>query len=300
MRGVPLLLILGAPFFFFGGPGVHGSRSFVALWDLGHVLFFFLASLWLFQYLKFRFPSRSFFYEFIMVFFIVLILGVSIEGLQMCSDGRLADVNDILRNQLGCLLTCVFLYPQKGYGKNVFRILMFIVASTFLIPLIRAVTDEYIAWRQFPVLSDFETVFEIDRWKDEEKLVVSKGFARHGEYSLQVQLTTDKYSGVSLTYFKRNWQGFENLFFSVYNPDDKVLEFVCRIHDLAHNNNFNDRFNRRFLLEKGWNDLVVSLHDIEKSPENRLLDLGEIEAIGFFVVEQKRERLVYIDSVYLE
>ena len=42
-----LLLLIGMPFFFFGYPEHFGGRSFFALWDLGHVLFFALAS-WLF------------------------------------------------------------------------------------------------------------------------------------------------------------------------------------------------------------------------------------------------------------
>lgn len=302
MQIIILLLLVGVPFLFYGGPGSHGSRSFIALWDLGHVLFFFLTSLWLFKRLQCHFARLPVFATFRNVFLIVLILGAIVEGLQMCSGDRLADVNDILRNQLGCLIAFAFCYPQKGYKKFVFRFVILVFVSISLIPLTRGVTDEWIARHQFPVLSDFETVCEIDRWrkgKGEGLLSVKKGLARHGEQSLRVQLTTDTYSGVSLEYFQGNWQGFKNLFLSVYNPDDKPLELICRIHDSAHVNRYNDRFNKKFILKKGWNDLVVSLNDVENSPKGRLLNLAEIQNLKLFVMEQKSERVIYVDSVYL-
>ena len=293
-------LLIGVPFFFLGGPGANGSRSFVALWDLGHVLFFFLASLGLFKYFQNRFSSRSFFSVSFKVFWIVLILGVSVEVLQMCSGDRSPDIFDILRNQLGCLIALVFLYSQGGYKKIVLRCVVLALVIVVLIPLVRGVTDEWFAREQFPVLSDFETSLEVNRWVNQTMLVVKKGPARHGDHSLQVQLTTDRYSGVSLKYFNEDWREYKNLLFSVYNPDDEILELVCRIHDNSHNNKYNDRFNRKFKLKKGWNDLLVSLHDVETSPRDRLLNLGEVETVGFFVVEQERERVVYLDSVYLE
>lgn len=300
MRVVLLLIILGAPFFLLGGPGAHGSRSFVALWDLGHILFFFFTSLWLFQYFKYRLPNRSFFSIFITVFFVVLILGVSIEGLQMLSGERLPDVVDILRNQLGCLVAFVFWYSGKGSKRIVLRCVALVLVSIALIPLVRGGTDEWIARKQFPLLSDFETNFEIDRWRSGGKLRLEKEISRHGEQALRVQLTTDKYSGVSLKYFQGNWRAFNNLFFSIYLPGDEPLEIVCRVHDSAHENRYYDRYNRSILLKNGWNDLVISLAEVENSPKGRLLKLEEVESFGFFVIEQKEKRILYLDSVYLE
>jgi len=296
-----MVLLLGMPFFFYGGPGAHGSRSFVALWDLGHVLFFFLASLWLFKYLQNCFPTRSIFVVSRNVFLIVLFLGFAIEGLQMCFSGdRSPDMVDILRNQLGCMIALNVYLVEKGYRRTLFRFVTFGFVCIALIPLILGAGDEWIARQQFPVISDFETSFEIDRWKAEGRLSVEKEIARNGIQSLKVRLTTDKYSGVSLQYVRENWRGYNHLLVSIYNPDDESLEIICRIHDSAHNNKYNDRFNRKFLLRKGWNDLVISIHEIENSLNGRLLNLDEVETIGFFVVEQERERVVYIDSVYLE
>jgi VanZ family protein len=300
MKIIGLVLLFGVPFFFFGGPGAHGSRSFVALWDLGHVLFFFLTSIWLYKYQRSRFRFLSFLAIFRNVFLVVFVLGVLVEGVQMCSVARAPDVYDILRNQLGCLLVFAIYYQQKGFKRIVFRFVIIGFMCFAFIPLLRGVTDEWIARKQFPVISDFETSLEIDRWKSNGLIRIEKGIARHGEHALRVQLTTDTYSGVSLEYFHGNWQGFTSLFFSVYNPDDVPLEAVCRIQDSAYVNRYDDRFNRSFLLKTGWNDIVISLEDVEHGPEGRLLNLAEVESFKLFVMEQERERIIFMDWVYLE
>ena len=46
-RSIPVLLVIGLPFFFVGGPGFYSARSRVHLWDLGHILYFGLFTLWL-------------------------------------------------------------------------------------------------------------------------------------------------------------------------------------------------------------------------------------------------------------
>ena len=300
MRALLLLLFLGAPFFFLGGPGARGSRSFIALWDLGHILFFSLTSLWLIQYFQARFPNRSFTSIFIIVFLLVLFLGGSVEGLQMYSGERLPDIVDILRNQLGCLVVFVFWYSNKSCKTFGLRCVVLVLVGIALMPLAKGGIDEWIARNQFPVLSDFESNFEINRWSSNGTLRVEKGIARHGEQALRVQLTTDKYSGVSLKYFQGDWRAFDNLFFSIYNPEDEPLEIVCRVHDSAHANQYNDRFNRKFLLKQGWNDIAVSLKDVESAPRDRLLNVADVDNFQLFVMEQERSRIIYLDSVYLE
>ncbi len=304
IRFVLFLLLVGAPMFFIGGPGAHGSRSFVALWDLGHVLFFALTSWLLHKLLRARFPETSLIIIQIYIFLIVLIAGITVERLQVFFDGRSPSFHDILRNQLGYLIIVAFFDFGEGQLKKELRSALQLSVALLLVmalcPLGRAVIDEQIAARQFPVLSDFETPFEIDRWAAEKKLTVQKGIARHGKYSLKVQLTTNTYSGVGLIHFPGDWSEFKNLYISVFYPEDGQLELVCRIHDSEHNNEYADRFNKRFVLEKGWNDLVISLADIERAPVDRFLNISKIENLKLFVVRQEKERIIYIDNVHLE
>jgi len=57
--GLPLLI--GLPFFFYGGPGYHSARSFQAAWNLGHILYFALVTGWIscgFQPTSLSIPQR--------------------------------------------------------------------------------------------------------------------------------------------------------------------------------------------------------------------------------------------------
>jgi len=86
---------------------------------------------------------------------------------------------------------------------------------------------------------------------------------------------------------------------SVFLPEEEQLKLVCRIHDSEHNNEYADRFNRSFVLENGWNDLVIPLNDVQTAPVDRLMKMDRIENVTLFVIRQDKGRVIYIDYVYL-
>ena len=306
-RIISFILLLGFPFFFFGGPGYYSSRSFAAAWNLGHILFFTLAAWLLGRYFLERGWRRSFFSLCLRVFVVVLVAGIGIELLQMGIDGRFPDLRDVLRNQLGCLIAFAFFPPvrlpvtgsrRRLLQAGVLGLLLFAVW-----PLARALVDERLAHKQFPVLSDFETPFEWLRWKDTRQLRVVTAPVRHGRHALRVQLSTATYSGTSLFYFPHDWRGYRWLRFSIFNPGGREIALHCRINDVRHRDHgqrFEDRFHHRFLLKKGWNDLAVSLEEVKQAPAGRTMDMQRIEGFGIFVVRQPLPLVLYIDNVYLD
>lgn len=299
-----ILLLTGVPFFFIGGPAYHTARSFKECWNLGHVLFFFLAT-WLVVSLRAsrQLPQKDWFF-FIWVFLGVLGSGICIELLQKASGGRAVDGWDLYRNQLGCLaaFVCTASLPLTQKGN---RLLMLMLTGLLLVaarPLYQALADEQAARNQFPVLSDFETPFEQMRWRDIHQLSRQQKFVRHGRYGLRVQLSTATYSGTSLFYFPHDWRDYKRLYFSVFIPDTDFLFLHCRINDTLHNQHglrFDDRFHKRFTLQPGWNDLSVALQDVRTAPATRLMDMEHIEGLGLFVIRQKRTHVLYLDHVYL-
>lgn len=304
-----LCVILGgvAPFFFFGGPAYHSSQSYKAAWDLGHIFFFCVVTILLFQFLTSPKRQRHDLQNLAMVFLVVLVLGFLVELLQMYNSHRSPDVYDILRNQLGCLVgyTIVTLKSKAEGGKWWLKLLRCCVCCGLLFalwPLTRSLVDEHIAHKQFPVLADFETPFERLRWVNSRQLEVQEEIVRHGKRAIQVRLTTATYSGTTLFYFPHNWHGYSILHFSVYNPLEQPLELHCRIHDKRHKESgsaFSDRFHRKFIMHQGWSDLQVSLMEVEQAPKSRNMDMGQIENLGFFVVRQPEARLMYLDNIYL-
>lgn len=301
-----MLLLIGLPFFFYGGPGYHSARSYKAAWDLGHILFFAILSLWLHGPLRNTGAGRSTIRASLTLFLLVFAVGFVVEVVQMLATERSPDLSDLLRNQLGCLLAMAFLIrPSPFQGKwlqPVVRVTVCGLLVGALWPLARAVTDEYLAAKQFPVLSDFETPFERYRWNNVRQLQEESTTVRHGSRAMRVQLSTAKYSGVALFYFPRDWRGYSALHCSVYNPQPDPLMLNCRIHDVHHKDNgseYADRFNQQFILQQGWNDLVVSLDRVKNAPKGRSMDMEHIEGFGLFVVQQASPMHIYLDHLYL-
>ena len=301
-----LILILGLLFmlFFISGPDYHASRSFKSFWNFGHILFFSLLPLLVYSISK---PPIS--YQRQVIYFIVLtiVLGVLIEVLQTGLDNRLPDTGDIFRNIIGALVGLVFLLPSR---KNVpkkrllaIQALVILLVMLQFVPISKAIWDENMAKRQFPLLSGFETPFEIDRWTGGAVFEIGKEIKKNGDSALKVMLTTETYSGVGLKYFPGNWEEFQFFQFSVYNPQNRELKLTCRIHDWQHTQGrqvYADRFNRSYSVLQGWNKITIPLDQVKAAPENRQMDMQRIQGVGIFAVRLRNPRTIYIDDIGLK
>ena len=304
---LPLLLVVmllaGFPFFFLGGPGYHGSRSFVALWDLGHILFFSLFSLLVIVSARKKGFYTSSLRFFGLLFGSVFLIGITVELMQGFLENRNVSGKDLYFNQLGCLLA--FSITGLRIGKmrqTMVRACVLLLIILAVRPLGQVLYDERVAVKQFPVLSDFETGFEQTRWRDIRQIERQAEVVRSGGYGLRIRLSTATYSGVNLFYFPGDWHGYKTINFSVYNPDDQELALHVRIHDRHHKQHkmkFSDRFHKRFVVFPGWNDLTVCLQTVRDAPLDRQMDMADIENFGIFVIRQPRARIIYLDSVYL-
>jgi len=301
----PLILILmgAAPFFFLGGPTYHSSQSHKAAWDLGHILFFSIATILLYRSLRSKKTGWSERNVLVVLFFCILGLGITVELLQMLTSGRQPDPFDVARNQIGCLAG--FALVTLGSNVSWLKPYRCVVAVGLLIacwPLARSLMDEQIAQAQFPVLANFETPFERLRWVSPKQLKIEKGRASNGKRAMRVQLSTSQYSGTSLFYFPGDWTGYRVLHFDVYNPREEELTLHCRIHDKHHWKSrgvFADRFHQKFRLMQGWNTFQIDLSAVKEAPATRTMDMQQIESFGLFVIKQSQPHTIYIDNVYL-
>ena len=179
---------------------------------------------------------------------------------------------------------------------------MIVLMLVMLWPLSKSLIDEAVARYQFPLLSGFETPFELDRWQGGKRLSVETISSISKGSLLKLSLTTDKYSGASLRYFDGNWASARTLKISVYNPDENPLQLSCRIHDQQHTEGYQeytDPYNRQFLLLTGWNQLEIDLDEVEGAPSGRNMDMSRIRSVGLFTVALPESRIIYIDEVRL-
>lgn len=236
---------------------------------------------------------------------ITFLLGVSIELMQY-GTARTPDTGDVLRDLTGSLLVLVFgpaAAKLRPVNRRFFLQLSVIVLTLIMVwPFARSLIDDAISWYQFPLLSGFETPFEIDRWEGDGRLSVESEMSISNGNILKLSLTTDKYSGTSLRYFNGNWTSVSSLKMSIYNPDTNPLWIVCRIHDLQHsdgNEEYEDRYNHSFLLLPGWNHIKIELSEVEDSPSGRSMDMSRIRGIGIFTVSLPAPGVIYLDDIRL-
>ncbi|MFO7494554.1 MAG: hypothetical protein R6X05_02840 [Desulfobacterales bacterium] len=289
---------------FVGGPGYLSPRSFTRVWNLGHiVLFFLLTDLFLQNRLHLnRTRSAGMFWGALAA---TLVLGTVVELFQS-RIGRLPDAGDVARDLLGTLLALAFRRRSAagkiGWPHRSLQIAAGLMLVAACVPLTIALLDECRAASAFPQLGSFETTTELGRWEGSADRAPSGEVFRDGRRSLKISLTCAKYSGVALKYFPRDWRGYGALEFSVFNPGPAPLGLTCRVHDRTHSvtgQHYSDRFNRRVTIAPGWNDISIALEDIHRAPLTRPMDLSRIDGLGLFSVRLPAPATVYLDRVRL-
>ena len=289
---------------FVGGPDHNSIRSFRTIWDLGHILFFAILNCAILKSFTF-FRTKTLLQKILWVSFISLFLGITTEFVQIGLN-RTADLFDVSRDFIGGLIPVLFQSATKfrdlGLIMKAARITLALIILIYLVPFLSAATDEFLAWREFPVLANFESPFEIGRWYTDLDIAIDHELAFEGKSSLKVPLTTDEFSGLSLKYFPTNWDNYSRFNMNIYNPLDDTLTVEFRIHDLEHalrHQPYPDRFNTSFNLSSGWNTLSVDLERVARAPKDRAMNMKDIRAVGIFVTNLPKPVTIRLDNIYL-
>jgi len=303
--GLFVALLTASFLLFFSGPDTYAIRSLRELWNLGHILYFGLLVYLFWRFTKSFRLSRNIIW--LISLLLTLIWGGAIEVLQYAS-ARTADLMDLSRDFCGTLLVLSFMPglmgPVSRGLKAVVRSLVVAFALFHLSPLVIALSDEMIARAQFPVLSSFETSFELDRWEGgANRELVSEVGGRQGR-QLRIDLDTQRYSGIGLRYLGADWRKYRHLNLDIFHADPRPLRLTVRVHDSRHQTVqptflYSDRFNRQFQLHQGWNKIQIKLRDIEDAPRNRKMNMKEVANVALFSSRLKSAVSIYLDRIYL-
>lgn len=288
------IVVVAFPFFFLGGPDATSSQLYGALWNCGHIVFFIAL---VFALNKKIDLSR---WQYALLTLLAVFVGGGLIEIIQTYTGRDGNWDDVLRDLSG---TCVGLFWLRPPSFSVW--LGRVVALAFLIPSLSVVFFEawfqYQAMKKFPLLAGFESKIELYSQKPTAEL--NSQFRTQGHYSLKLQLTTGPYSGISFERLFNDWSAYKQLSFDIYNPDDLPLTMVVRVNDITHEKTGwvdEDRFNRRFQVDPGWNHLVFTTDDIQKAPANRPMDLSKISLIIIYAAQLPESRTIYLDNLKLE
>ena len=101
----------------------------------------------------------------------------------------------------------------------------------------------------------------------------------------------------------RNWESWSLLRVDVTNPEARPLYFNVRVHDVAHRMHYDDRFNRRFVIDGSTRTTIsIPVQDIQHGPKSRLLDLEGIAGIIVFAdgASATFGRQFYLTRIWVE
>lgn len=294
---LPIALVC-AVLLFVGGPEFDSLRSYRYGWGSGHLLSF---ALWTYLYSRWK-DDRSFWKLVAEVLLLTVFVGGLTELLQSAigREGTWLDLgNDIIGSLVGLFFLTATRRSLPFFLLRGLQVPVLILVVWSLLPTGRVIVDDLIARQQFPLLSGFETSLEVSRWRGSAKRLVNTDIAFLGEASLQIQLSTQRYSGLGLKDFPRDWSNYRFVVLQVFNPETEPLQLHFRIHDHFHTNRYSDRYNHSFKLLSGWNELLIDLDDVLNAPKGRKSDLSRVAGMGVFVGKLDRPRTIYLDEVRL-
>ncbi|WP_163337101.1 VanZ family protein [Desulfopila sp. IMCC35008] len=296
------LLIALFPWFFLGG-SVKLHRVVQEVWELGHVVFFFLFALIGDDVLRHSISPR--FRRYCYIYFLGFGLGAAIELIQLALPGRYFSYTDILHNCVGIITAFMGLIikgEKSAKARFYWALVLLVLIIIVTLPIARIVMDELCSYKKFPVLSNFEARAEVGRWKgNNSSLERVRMVTQGGDYAMKLTLIPAKYSGANLKHFPGNWEGYRFLRLSAF-IDSGGMTLHLRVHDKLHDKDqvYGNRFNGKVDLHSGWNEIRIPLSDIKNGPKAREMDMASIRGVGLFMIDLSEEHTIFLDNVMLE
>lgn len=300
-----LLMLIFVPW----GVWLGSSRRFETIQNLGHFCVFFgLAILFLAATGRSDRPTvRN---RYFAVFGLALGLGILTELLQIPLE-RDASLADLLDDALGAwagMAGFAWFDRRVSRGARVAMLVSGALAGLVIVQPLAAALSAYAAKRAvFPVIADYRRSFE-DYFLDGQSVSISheplpaRWSAFDGESALRVSFEPGRWPGIELFEVEPDWTGFDELVLDLTNPADRGVELVVRVHDRAHNGDFDDRFNRRLLLPPENRSIVrIPLEDVRSAPRSRGMDLSRVSTLMLFVDGNRvTGGEIYVSSIRLE
>lgn len=294
MSGVSFLLFYNFP--------KSSSRIIEEITSFGHLPLFGVVALVSFWGLS---QASSIYGNYFKSWIIACLIGALTECIQALIPYRHFRLGDIYTDALGAAVFLNLLYINRN-GLNYRYIILMISGLSLLVlirayPIFTATVDTRNMKSSLPILSSFESPFEMSRFSGKYKAMNRVELhATEGKYSLKVTLNPGEYPGISMNYFQNDWRGYRNLSFDTFVEGDAPIEITVRVNDKEHNDEYTDRFNKSFLLLPGVNHIIIDLKDIMKAPKGRVMDMAEITNICIFAYRLKEHRTVYFDNFRLQ
>ena len=296
-------IVISIPLLFIGSQTLIQFRLLPYLWNYGHIALF-AAIFWLIFSKSNIFAGRSIYWTLVTTILPIILVSVAIELIQSINSREFSFL-DIIRNCLGATIAIAFhsnsFSDNRTFSRSKLKYSVVGVLIIFSYPLLINTADSINAYRSFPVLSDFESPFELTRWSGNQLIVVD--LDDNNNHVMGHTFTTDEYSNLTFESFPNNWTGYSKISFRIFNEGTTNHELILRIHDQHHRNSnwdYSDRFNQIINLASGWNNITIDLNLVRVRPMNREIDMSKIEKVIIFSHYLPVNTRLYFDDFKLD
>lgn len=246
------------------------------------------------------------------------------------SFGRSASVQDAMSNGLGILAAIALFvawrihrerqtspsqYPSNSMKTPLPSVALVSGAMVCLAICwwdpVQKLNDVVNVHRRFPMLSSFETPYELQRWyfRGVQRSLTDQN-VREGNHCLEmvVRGPSDKLRrslcGCTLFEMHGDWSDMNRLRMDVRfvsSSDAPILDFLIKVVDQDHTSSDDDCFRELVTVSAGdWHTLSFSREAILAGPAGRKMDLTRIRYLDVFPESPHGQTKIWIDNVRLE
>lgn len=234
----------------------------------------------------------------------------------MLAPGRDPDIADFLRDAAGgsaLLLFAAVFDPggvQRIHRGPFWRKVMACGAGLAVLagaqaPLVRVLAAYRAREEAFPRLVDFALRSERLFWKTQDcdlSVVPSPAAWREPKVDpvVRLELHPGPYPGVIINEPCPDWTGYSRLALTIFSSLEKPVTMWIRIHDVSHDQSFEDRYNSSFLIKPGLNPIAIPLSQVRGAPARREMDLKRMDGVMLFALAPDESFTLYMDAPRLE
>jgi len=271
----------------------------------GHTFFFFVLSFALYNQVKNipKFSERR--VAICITIFFCLFLGAAIELIQgyfydvLQREGSIDDFyNDIYGMVSGLALAAV---RRQEIVRQ--KLLFGLIGAFFL--MLGSYSLIQISWHGFQRANALPLVTQFhESWMTSfvrlQQVEMTGVITKQGRKWYQMRFDKSKYPGIDIIEPVADWSAYKEIGFEVWSNNENDVSLTLRIHDDKHNQEYSDRFNRRFIIKPGMNSISVNLLDVKHSPKNRELNMNSVSGMKVFMVDVKESTFLDMSNIYFE
>ena len=230
---------------------------------------------------------------------LLFVFGAGAEFLQAFA-GRSPTLKDVFANSCGLMAGLIWLLGRRSWKTAATSLAVALLVIVSVTPA-KGVLACWKQMQRFPRLDSFEV--DLGSWTPaNSRLKRTTDWATDGDHSLVVQLNSNRYSGVAMTWFESDWANHRELHFDIRSTADfdVTLKVVDQIHVTAGFPN-GDRFERTISLKKAVpQHVVILLDEVSQAPQGRQLDLRDVCGIQWFTIRPPEGAMLLLDDVRLK